>query len=172
MAPPERRSSGSLQGSTTASPHPTRRSISEQGAGKDDGNEAVQERKLAWSKYEEALLFDVKRQQAAAIALMSEDKLHGEELEAAMHSLFQSLMAGAMRAGQELQECDVEGTRKQLKSQRIMYELKLETARTAGDVALNNQKTEMEHVFHTKLEKKVEQLSRSEGALRKNSVYV
>ena len=64
-----------------------------------------------------------------------------------------------------MQEADVEAARKQLKAQSNMYLLKLETARTAGSVALTNQQVEMNAVYEKQLEEKVQHLSANEGAL-------
>lgn len=138
---------------------------------KDDSDEAadsdkvLQERKAAWSNFEAALQEDVSRQQAQAVALLSEGNLAGEELEAAVRELFSNTRSCAARSAQALHDTMLDLSRKQLKAQHVAHMLKLETARTAGEVQLNNQKVEMEAVAHRELEKKVQQLSSNEGAL-------
>ena len=78
---------------------------------------------------------------------------------------FTNMIRNLMEAGTELQQAGSDVARKQLRTQHLMNQLKLETSRTASEVAITNQKAELEASHHRALEEKVNQLSSNEGAV-------
>ena len=163
-SPAARRSSNSA---TAAEPRTRRTSDVKDHTGAADGESedvAAQQgnqRKEIYEACETAMREDLLRQQTRAQQLLSE----GEMSEETIRELFGNALRSCLDAAKTMQEADVEAARKQLKAQSNMYLLKLETARTAGSVALTNQQVEMNAVYEKQLEEKVQHLSANEGAL-------
>ena len=133
---------------------------------KEDTQSATDDRKKAWAAFEQQMAEGLKRQQEQLESVMGEGvPLDSEELLRTLSGLLINLSRSATGAAGDLQDADVDAARRQLKQQQVAHLLKMETTRTAGDVQLTNQKTEMEAVHHRDLEKKLETISSSEGAL-------
>ena len=108
----------------------------------------------------------------AFVELIGANGLDDEAMEQQLKVLqgtFERLLRRIHDAGKDLQDKDKDISRKMLKAQSVTHQLKLETARTASEVAINNQKAEMEATHHRALELKVQEIDDSQGDLLKEA---
>ena len=101
-----------------------------------DDNELA-ERNAAFAAFKDELSTEMARQQDR-VKQWLEDGLDAEALGSAVHELLNDVTRIAVGFGSILQEADVEASRKKLKTVRRLSMLQVETARTAGEVALGN----------------------------------
>ena len=103
---------------------------------------------------------------ARALQLLTEQKdgsgPERKEAEAQIRSALECILPSAMAIAAELWDAASSNTRNQLKAQQVFYEMKLETARTAAKVEMDNQQAQLEKGYHRKLE----QAGNDDGSLR------
>ena len=110
--------------------------------------------KEAYTSRASAAISDTKERLLDALYPLVEDLDDSErsQFESSIAAAVDSLGSSLSSAVATLQEADAEATRKALKQQKTWYELKLETARTAASVSLNNQAAEMQAAHHRQME--------------------
>lgn len=101
----------------------------------------------------------------AWIAKLVSDELDEDARTVAVTELLAGIQRTISEAGCTLQEAHVDLARKRLKAQAVTFALKLETSRTAGDVALTNQKAENDAVHEKQMQTRIRELTSSEGSL-------
>lgn len=92
-----------------------------------------------------------------------------KQLAPLVKDVFAGMLRAVTEAAEDLQQADSEAARKQLKTQQLLSSLKLETARTASEVALTNTKMELEAQHHRALEEKLQAMSNDEGSALKEA---
>lgn len=129
-----------------------------------EGDDFNKERAATMAAFETALKEDLEQRKAAAVALLHEG-LEAEALDAAISDLFVHTARVVGEAASELHHANYSMTRRQLKAQSTAFFMKLEVSRTASEVAMTNQKVELEATAERKMDAKIRDYSSNEGSL-------